>query len=153
MRAQLPVFTLLPPRWRKAAGAWRQTPAGAAAGVANQGRSGVGVFVRLVVGVVGVVFVVEFAFVVVGVQLAGLGGVVRGVRAVAGGGVGVMSGGLDVAALVVLGGLAVMPGGLLVVIGGVSVVLGGGMRRGHGVVLSARPTDTDRPGTKTATPR
>jgi hypothetical protein len=128
----------------------RQTPAAAPAGVARQDRSGLGVFVRLVMGVV---FVVELAFVVVGVQLAGLGGVMRGVRAVAGGGVGVMGGGLDVAALMVLGGLAVVPGGSLVVIGGVSVVLGGGMRRGHGVVLSARPTDTDRPGTKTATPR
>jgi hypothetical protein len=65
------------------------------------------------------------------VALAGLDGVMSGVRAVARGGVSMVGGGMDFAVLVKSGGLAMMVRRQFMMVRGVAVVLGGGMLGGH----------------------
>ena len=65
-------------------------------------------------------------------RLAGFGGMMMGVMAVAGSGMGVVRRGFGIVFLIMLGGLAVMMGGLFVMLGGVVMVLAGGMFVRHG---------------------
>jgi hypothetical protein len=120
------------------------------------------VFSRLfVLGVVFMLFVLvggvfDLAM-MLGVQLAGLIGVVCGMRGVTGGNVGMMARRLGVARFMVGGGFAVVLGGQIVVIGGVVMVLVSVVRRVHLNILSglgAKPTgsrsgEDDKPGAKT----
>ena len=69
-----------------------------------------------------------------GVRLAGVGGVLGGVVRVRGRGVGVVGGLLVVARLVVLGGFGVVFGGRGVVDGGLLVALGGFLRHNVGIL-------------------
>ena len=83
------------------------------------------VFMRVVVFGVGGVLVLQ-GLVQLGVQLAGLVGVVGGVDGVAGGDLGVMAGQLEVVFGVMGGGLAMVERGVLVMFGrGVVVILDG----------------------------
>ena len=68
-------------------------------------------------------------------RLAGFGGMVMSMMAVARGGVGVMGRALAVFFFIVLGGFAVMVRGLFQMVGGVVVMLAGGMFVRHGVSL------------------
>ena len=72
---------------------------------------------------------------VLGVVLARLGAVVRGVLGMPMGAVRVVGGLLVMSALVVLGGLTVMLRGVLVMLGSLVVVIGTLMLVGHGGVL------------------
>jgi len=84
--------------------------------------------------------------VVFGVQLAGLGGVVRRMNRVTGRHMAVMAGGFGFAGMVGLGGVAVMRGGLFVMLGRVGVVLVG-VVRSHGRLSLVRSPRSD-PGPK-----
>jgi hypothetical protein len=66
-------------------------------------------------------------------RLAGFGGMVMGMMAVARGRVGVMRRGLAFFFFIVLGGFAVMMRGFFVMVGGVVMMLAGGMLVRHGV--------------------
>jgi len=95
--------------------------------------------------------------VMLGMQLAGLVGVVGGMRGVTSGDMGMMARRLGVARFMVGGGFAVVLGGQIVVIGGVGMVLVSVVRRVHLNILSglgAKPTgsrsaEDDKPGAKT----
>jgi len=65
-------------------------------------------------------------------RLAGFGGMVMGMMAVAGRGMGVVCCSVGVFFFIVLGGFAVMMRGLFVMLGGVVVMLAGGMLVRHG---------------------
>ena len=72
--------------------------------------------------------------------LAGFGGMVMGVVAVARGAVGMVRRGLGVVILIMLGGLAMMVRRLFVMVGRVMMMLGGGMLvLGHGILRGCRP--------------
>jgi hypothetical protein len=92
------------------------------------------VFVFLLVMVMRVIAVMQR------VGLAGFGGMVMGMMAVAGGAMGVMRRDFRVIVFVMLRRHAVMVGGLLVMVGGVVMVLAGGMLVvGHGETPWLRP--------------
>jgi hypothetical protein len=110
-----------------------------------------GVFVFSGLFVLGVVFVlfvlvggVFDVAVMLGMQLAGLVGVVGGMRRVTGGDVGMMARRLGVARFMMGGGFAVVLGGQIVVIGRVGVVLVSVVRRVHLNILSGLAGETDR---------
>ena len=73
-------------------------------------------------------------------RLAGFGGMVMGVMAVAGRGMGVVCRGLAIVFLIMLGGFAVMMRGLFVMFGGVVMVLAGGMFVRHGELPEMLPS-------------
>jgi hypothetical protein len=69
-----------------------------------------------------------------GMRLAGFGGMVMGVMAMARGGVRMVRRAVGIVFFIMLCGLAMMLGGLFVMLGGFVVVLAGGVLvRGHGV--------------------
>ena len=78
--------------------------------------------------------------VMLGMRLAGFGGMVMGVMAVARRGVGMMGRGLGILVFIMLGGFAVMMRGLFVVIGGVVMMLAGGVFVRHGASSVAAHT-------------
>jgi len=71
-----------------------------------------------------------------GVQLAGLGGVVRRMMVMPVGDMGMMGGGHMIVVVMVLGGLTVMMGGLIVMLGGLAVMFGD-IGFGHGILQLA----------------
>ena len=79
--------------------------------------------------------------VMLGMRLAGFGGMVMGMMAMARSGVGMMRSGVGIFFFIMLGGFAVMVRGLFVMLGGVVVMLAGGMFVRHGVT----PCDAPRP--------
>ena len=74
-----------------------------------------------------------------GVRLAGLGGVVMGMMAVAGRGMGMVCRGFVIIVFIVLGGFTMMMRGLFVMFGGVVMVLAGGMFVRHGELPEMLP--------------
>jgi hypothetical protein len=72
-------------------------------------------------------------------RLAGFGGMVMGVMAVAGRGMGVMRRGLAIVVLISLGGFAVMMRCLFMMFGGVVMMLAGGMLVRHGELPEMLP--------------
>jgi hypothetical protein len=77
-----------------------------------------------------------FVAVMLRMGLAGLGGMVMGVMAVARSGMGVMRRAVGIFVFIVLGGFAVMLRGLFVMFGGVMMMLAGGVLVRHGVLLN-----------------
>jgi hypothetical protein len=83
--------------------------------------------------IVVVIVPVMLMAVMLDMRLAGFGGMVMGMMAVAGRAVGVVRGRLGIVILIMLRGLAMMMRGLFVMIGGVLMMLAGGMLvRRHG---------------------
>ena len=78
-----------------------------------------------------------------GMRLAGFGGMVMGMMAMAGSGMGVMRRGLAVFFFIMLGGFAMMMRGLFVMFGGVVVMLAGGVLVRHGVTPCYWPRPDD----------
>ena len=74
-----------------------------------------------------------------GVRLAGLGGMVMGMMAVAGRGMGMVCRGFAIIFFIMLGGFTMMMGGLLVMFGGVVMVFAGGMLVRHGELPEMLP--------------
>jgi hypothetical protein len=72
-----------------------------------------------------------FFAVMMGVQLACLGGVMMGVRTVSCGAMGVMRSGLRIVFLIMLGGQAMVLRGLFVMLGGVVMMFAGGVLVRH----------------------
>jgi hypothetical protein len=66
-------------------------------------------------------------------RLAGFGGMMMGMVAMARSGMGMMGRGISVIFFIMLGGFAVVMGGLFVMLGGVVVMLAGGVFVRHGV--------------------
>ena len=77
--------------------------------------------------------------VMLGMRLAGLGGMVMGMMAVARSGVGVVCRDLGILVLIMLGGFAMVMRGLFVMVGGVVMMLAGGMFVRHGELPAGRP--------------
>jgi hypothetical protein len=71
-----------------------------------------------------------------GVELAGLGGVVRGMMVVPVGDMGMMGGGHMIVVVMVLGGQTMMMGRLVVMLGGLAVMFGD-VGFGHGILQLA----------------
>ena len=81
--------------------------------------------------------------VVLGMRLAGFGGMMMGMVAMAGSRVGMMRRRLAVFFFIVLGGFAMMMRRLFVMLGGVVVVFAGGMLVRHGVTPCYWPRPDD----------
>jgi hypothetical protein len=77
-----------------------------------------------------------FVTVMLRMGLAGLGGMVMGVMAVARSGMGVMRRAVGIVVFIMLGGFAVMLRGLFVMFGGIVMMLAGGVLVRHGVLLN-----------------
>jgi hypothetical protein len=94
-----------------------------------------------------------------GMRLAGFGGMVMGMMAMARSGMGVMCRGVGIFFFIVLGGFAMMMRGLFVMLSGVVMMLAGGMLVRHGVTPCYWPRPDDaaqhqpRPGFATASCR